>query len=338
MHSKHPRMRLSSFFALTLALPLSLAAQNLPYDLTVLSQPYASLVEATVLSPFQYDGDEGWDDPTFSAPLGFTFDMAGTPIAELTQYGVGCLMMGLTFDPKSGSPLLHGVIPTNYDLSDRAINGGEPSIIQWSTTGAPGSQIFTIEWANAGLYDEVFGPDTVTFSYVNLQVRLFETDNSIEYHYGPSDIAEAITAGEPQVSGLLLNVDTYSYFGNIVALGGNPSQPNMTMLSSLDDWYYGPVLDSYPTDGTVYRFGPTGLPLGTIDSQGVTVTLSPNPTTDMLNVQFAGQQKWEVLDLSGRVMLSGTDQDGVRIDMTPLSAGTYLFALEGATIQQVIRQ
>ena len=331
-------MRLSCFCALTLALPFSLTAQNLPYDLTVLSQPYASLMEATALSPFQYDGDEGWDDPTFSAPLGFTFDMAGTPITELTQYGVGCLMMGLTFDPKSGSALLHGVIPTNYDLSDRAINGGEPSIIQWSTTGAPGSQIFTIEWANAGLYDEVFGPDTVTFSYVNLQVRLFEADNSIEYHYGPSDIAEAITASEPQVSGLLLSVDTDSYFGNIVALGGNPSAPDMTLLTALDDWYYGPAMSSYPADGTVYRFGPTGLTLGAEDRQDLTLTLSPNPTSDVLNVQFTGQQPWELRDLSGRMLMSGTDQNGVRIDMTSLSAGTYLFALEGAAVQQVIRQ
>ena len=71
----------------------------------------------------------------------------------MDQIGLGSLMLGTTID---GPILLHGVMPTNYDLADRAINGGEPSLIRWETTGDPGSRVFAIEWANAGLYDEVF--------------------------------------------------------------------------------------------------------------------------------------------------------------------------------------
>ena len=326
-----------SLFAMAFTLPFGLVSQS-PYDLTVLNQAYAPLQEATALTPDQFDGDEGWDDPEFTAPLGFTFDMAGTPITAMTQYGLGSLVMGTTFDPKTGSPLLHGVMPTNYDLADRAINGGAPSIIQWSTTGAEGNQIFTIEWVNAGMYDEVFGPDSVTFSYVNLQVRLFEADNSIEFHYGPSDIAEEITSFEPQISGLLLNLNVDSYFGNIVALAGSPTAPSLELLYSIDDWYYGPYLNNYPADGTVYRFGPNGTSLGVDNATELTATLYPNPTADVLNATFNGLRHWEVRDPMGRVILAGLDQDGARIDLTNFAAGTYLFALEGEPVQQVIRQ
>ena len=171
----------------------------------------------------------------------------------MDQIGLGSLMLGTTID---GAILLHGVMPTNYDLADRAINGGEPSLIRWETTGDPGSRVFAIEWANAGLYDEVFGAEGASLSYVNLQVRLFEADNVIEFHYGPSDIASEITDFEPQISGLLLEVDVFSeyYDGSIYAIEGNPTDPTLTPLDGLDAWYYGPALTSYPTDGTVYRF------------------------------------------------------------------------------------
>ena len=64
--------------------------------------------------------------------------------------------------------------------------GLDPSIIRWQTSGAPGEQVFTIEWANAGFYEEI--EDSMSTSFVNLQVRLFEADGAIEFHYGPSSL------------------------------------------------------------------------------------------------------------------------------------------------------
>jgi len=324
-------------FTLSLAallLPAVCMAQ-LPYTVTVLSQPYAPLEEATALSPEQYDDDQGWDDPSFSAPLGFDFSFSGYVVDAMDQVGLGALMMGTTI---GGNILLHGVMPTNYDLADRAINGGDPSIIRWQTEGVPGEQVFTIEWANAGMYDEVFDSSGSSLSYVNLQVRLFEADNSIDYHYGPSDIAAEITNFEPQISGLLLELDLFSYSGTVLALGGDPLDPDLEQLANVDNWYYGPYMNSYPADGTVYRFGPTGVNLDLDEAASAAFTVSPNPTADYLNVQFSGAREWKVMDTAGRTILAGQGQDGVRVDMTGLQAGTYLVALAGAPIQKVVRQ
>ena len=74
-------------------------------------------------------------------------------------------------------------------------------------------------------------------SYVNLQVRLFEADNVIEFHYGPSDIASEITDFEPQISGLLLEVDVLSeyYDGSIYAIERQTRlTPTLTPFDGLD--------------------------------------------------------------------------------------------------------
>ena len=145
---------------LVLLSPVTLFSQ-LPFDLTVLDQPYTPLLESTVLETSQYDYSDGWDDPEFSVPLGFDFNYSGYVIDALDQVGVGALMMGTTIDDKSGLPLLHGFIPTNFDLADNGMVGGSPSLIRWQTSGAPGERVFTMEWAGAGLYEEVFADSAV---------------------------------------------------------------------------------------------------------------------------------------------------------------------------------
>ena len=87
------------------------AGAQLPYDLTVLDQPYEPLTEATALEFDQFDLYEGWDDPEFSVQLGFDFDFSGQSISAWDQVGLGVLMMGTSIDDKSGLPLLQGVIP-----------------------------------------------------------------------------------------------------------------------------------------------------------------------------------------------------------------------------------
>mgnify|MGYP003943306941 FL=1 len=321
---------------LALLLPAATLAQ-FPYDLTVLDQPYTPLEEATALPAAAYDDELGWDDPEFTADIGFDFSFSGYVVNQLDQIGLGSLMMGSTFD---GPIYLHGVMPTNYDLADLGIAGGDPSIIRWATDGAPGNRVFTIEWANAGMYDEVFDSEVVTSSYVNIQVRLFEVDNAIEFHYGPSDIAAEITSFEPPIAGLLLEVDILSeeYDASIFGLSGDPTTPYLNYIDGLYNWYYSPGLDSYPSDGTVYRFGPTEVTLNLEDVAQARFTLGPNPTQDYVQAVFDGTRTWTLQDLSGRILAAGMDTQRARVDMTDLPAGTYLFSLEGEQTEKVIRQ
>jgi len=321
---------------LPLLLLTATASAQLPYDITVFDQPYAPLSEATALEMDQYDYMDGWDDPEFSVQIGFDFDFSGYVIDALDQVGVGSLMMGTTIDPKSGLPLLHGFIPTNFDLADLGMAGGEPSIIRWQTSGAPGERVFTMEWANAGLYEEVFADSALKeLSHLNVQLRLYESDGVIEYHFGPSSIPTDLD--EPVISGLLLQFDPFSYDGTVYALDGDESDPTLVLLPSIDDWYYGPYLFSHPADGTVYRFGPTGAPLEMVEEAEAALRAWPNPTSGGVQLDFNGAHDWTLTDAVGREVMNGTALCGVRLDLEELDGGTYLFRLDDGRVERLVR-
>jgi hypothetical protein len=73
--------------ALLLALlsPVALFSQ-LPFDLTVLDQPYTPLLESTALETSQYDYPNGWDDPEFSVPPGSISTTAVTSSMPSTRW------------------------------------------------------------------------------------------------------------------------------------------------------------------------------------------------------------------------------------------------------------
>lgn len=320
-----------------LMLPLLLfaisAQSQLPYDLIVLDQPYEALTEATALDSNQFDLGIGWDDPEFSVPLGFDFDFSGQSISSWDQLGLGTLMMGTSIDDKSGLPLLHGVIPTGFDVIDRGLVGLDPSIIRWQTSGAPGEQVFTIEWANAGFYEEL--EDSTSISFLNLQVRLFEADGALEFHYGPS-VIEDPTLFEPAICGLLLNLDPFSYSADVYALDGASSDPNIVSYTAIEEWYYGAYLLSHPADGTVYRWAPAETTL-VMEQRGTQFTAWPNPTAGEVNLAFDGAHMWTVLDATGRVVMSGEGQDGQRLDLSGLDAGAYTVRLDNGAAQRLVK-
>ena len=320
---------------LVLLLPLSAMAQ-LPFDITVLNQPYAPLLEATALDPSQYDYPEGWDDPEFSVPLGFDFNLNGAIISSLDQFGVGALMLGATTDDKSGLPLFHGFIPTNLDLTDRSIAGADPSIIRWQTTGVEGGRVFAIEWANAGLYMEIIEDSLKELSSVNLQLRLFEADGVIEYHYGASEILTV--QDEPAIAGILSGFDPFSYDGDVYALDGDAAAPTLQTLTNVDDWGYGggPFLSSHPADGTVYRFGPVET-VGVAEAGALGFSAWPNPTRSESQLRFEGQHSWTVHDATGRLVGSGSGLGSGLVNLSGMESGTYTVRLDNGAVSRLMK-
>ena len=325
-----------------LLLPLlmltSTVGAQLPYDLTVLDQPYAPLTEATALEFDQFDINygkyAGWDDPSFTVNLGFDFSFSGYTIDAMDQVDLGALMAGTYIDDKTGLPSLQAFIPTGFDLTDRGLLGLDPSIIRWNTAGEPGNQVFTIEWANAGMYEEI--SDSMSTSFVNIQVRLFEADGVVEFHYGPSFISDSLDLGF-NIAGLILGLDPFSYAGNIYALSGDPADPSIVPYNSVDEWYYGAFLLDHPADGTVYRWGPTGTTLDVANQPQTEVQAWPNPTAGDVRIGFVGEHGWTLSDATGREVQRGLNRDGVRLDLNDLDAGAYLFRLDNGQVERIVR-
>ena len=179
----------------SMACVLSLAAMGqaivAPYTLEVLDQPYETLTDATVMESEVWDTPEGWDDPEFAVPVGFEFDMLETTISTLFQGDLGSTFIGFE-DYYDYDNLAAIYLLGDLDLADLGASGNADagtSTIQWTTTGEPGDQTFTLEYTNAGFYDEVFSEGLSEYSHLDLQFRLFESTGVIEIHFGESFLA-----------------------------------------------------------------------------------------------------------------------------------------------------
>jgi len=75
----------------------------------------------------------------------------------------------------------------------------------------------------------------------------------------------------------------------------------------------------------------------------------PNPAKDIVSVDYAGSQllnfQVDVYDITGRVVYSNSfeSQEALRVDMSNLSSGTYMFnilAIESGSIitKRIIKQ
>ena len=231
------------------------------YLLETLDQPYVPLTEGAALGSENWDYFMGWDDPEFLVPIGFDFDFGGTVISSLVQMDEGATFAGsaLGYDYNFSAAML--ALFGQIDLADLALTGIDSlpaSTIRWNTSGDPGQQVFTLDFANAGLYDEVLSYYlTESFSSMSLQLRLFESTGVLEIHYGPSSLSNTgfgILQNNP-FSGwhaLFPSFDSY-YSGDPFILTNLNTE---LMYSETGIVYEGIPFVGFPEEGRLFRYTP----------------------------------------------------------------------------------
>ena len=78
--------------------------------------------------------------------------------------------------------------------------------------------------------------------------------------------------------------------------------------------------------------------VGITNAANVNVALYPNPTNSMLNIATEGLQSVEVMDMTGRMVMTSSQNT---IDMSQLSNGVYVVrvnTLNGTAIQKVVKK
>ena len=304
------------------------------YELIILEELYNPLEKATLIDNSLYDYENGWDDPEFSVPLGFTFSFLGNEIESLDQIGLGSLMFGMA---TSQAPLFCGLMPVGFDLADRGIVEDDPSLIRYQTTGNPGERVFAIEWHNAGLYEEIFESDTVPVSSLNFQIWLYETDHSIEFRYG-SMMYPAFdpTFDDQIITSIFLDYNFSSNEGNILTLSGHPAFCSLENINSADE--LGTYSLSYYVNGMVYRFEPTSIPFSVNENHILSCSIYPNPTSNSLTVDFGDlngvNTTIKLYDASSKLVFEKKSSSTIMIDVSEFAKGIY--SLELSTDEQVL--
>lgn len=277
------------------------------YSLTTLSEPYEDLTGAVSIN-----NGELWDDPTYSIPIGFAFELNGNTITSLEFQGVGALLAATTADPDVAT----AVFPFEMDMIDRGDLGGESqSPLSYKLEGSPGSRILKVEWNNAGSFSEWL--DGTQNMYINLQLWLYEGSNKIEFRFGDNlvDNPALFYGGEGIFMGVTDINDPGGFFINPHFFTGDIGQPE---LSASDV-----TIEGTPSSGTVYRLT-LSVPLE-VDVTGINGNSTCDPNGSATAVATGGVEPYTYL----------WSNDETTPTITFIDAGTYTVTVTDASGETV---
>ncbi|HHZ65053.1 MAG TPA: T9SS type A sorting domain-containing protein [Flavobacteriales bacterium] len=261
-----------------------------------------------------------WDDPNYLVPMAFGFTMFGRAIDLLSfDEFLGGGLIGIANADTLFTPI---ILPFDADLIDRGdLSGVSQSPLSYKVDGLAGNKILKIEWNNAGSFDEADSLNTLN-DYVNFQLWLYESSHDIEFHYGPSSIANETIFyyGLPgPIAGIIQWDELTSNLTDVHLLQG--SQDNPTLVDSV-----APVIGT-PADGTIYKFTNQIVGMDRQKSQK-SVKAYPNPVDDILTLTWAEQDIKEVVlynSIGKRVYGETTSFNSAKlqIDLSGFSPGMY---------------
>ncbi|MCK5857593.1 MAG: T9SS type A sorting domain-containing protein, partial [Bacteroidales bacterium] len=173
-----------------------------------------------------------------------------------------------------------------------------------------------------GFYGEGDSVGTLN-DFVNFQVWIYEGFNDIEFHYGPSSIADMGIAFEDQPGPLVGTADE-----NLVdayLLSGDPTSP--TLIDSVG------FLNPVPASGTVYRFVKKTMSISTPQKTSIYAQMIPNPVhqSSILRITNYSPQNAQlyITDVQGREVkvINNIHTSEIIIERAKLSSGVYFYQL-----------
>lgn len=242
------------------------------YSFSTYTGAYVNLTNSTSLN-----NGAIWDDPWFTVPIGFDFQLFDTTINELTFFADalgGELMVQRNIDT------FDVITAVSADIIDRAgFSGNSLSNISYTLTGTVGNQILKIEWNNAGFYDDIDINGTST-DYINFQLWLYEGSNTIEVRYGPNSVQPSSMNGNTGFSVGLYNKYNWQDGSTVesIELSGNASTP----VANFTQNYQSTILSTVPTNARIYQFSYLVADLDNLDNNFVTIY--PNPAEDHIEI------------------------------------------------------
>lgn len=328
---------MKNFYTALFAFLLSagVSAQTFNYEFSAFTSDYEDLTDATLAI------DYSWDDPNIPIPIGFSFSFEGlvNDTIYISDYSVGGM---LVLDPLADP--IDFLIAYSSDLTDAGYNEGEYlSPISYKTEGEPGYRICKIEWKEAAFYNEVSGGQTPA-NLVSFQLWLYENTNDFEIHFGPHTIKdfELVHDDGWLTTGIIQDIGLFE--GNITmghVTTGDPSNPTITS-SAEEIILVTSGLYNNPSNGTVYRYGSNFVGVDEPETE-LGWSAFPNPTDGQLTLYTGNPEAvlFDVYDLAGRVITSGTIFNTEVMNIQSFESGIYLVRMtQGNEVKtvQIVKQ
>ena len=312
--------------------------QDVPYTTELISQPYESIEEYSLL-----DLAPGWDDPEEVLPLPFDMVVWGDTCTLMATANLGEMILGAGNNTHLIAPLFADIC----DVAPADTTGQDVSGIRYTYEGVAPNRVFKVEYHNIGFYAEVYGGDSVITASqrATYQVWLHET-GTITFHYGPNTITDPalIAEGFLNSAGLVGNFDPYSYGGTLLVAEGPADSTEFQTVKDIYGWLYSGAEgwgSTWPSEGTGYVFNPIEPTSVSSVSNLRALAAFPNPAHDVLHVQWSGAQPTDAtwVDAHGRFVGSARLHPGpTALEVSDLAPGAYtLYVEEGSAIRVVIQ-
>lgn len=304
-----------------------------PYTVTTSSQPYQPLTNATT-----FHNGVIWDDDPFVVPMPFSFKLGTYTINKFSILGGAIASVDTAL-------IVNGFVLTDMDLLDKGALTGAASLspIRYVTTGTAPNRIFKVEVANAGLYNELDMYGTMNDS-VNMQVWYYETSNIAELRFGPSRLAYAsdyYNFGTGPFAGFVRELDMDNgMWDALFTLSGNPANPTLDSIPGPQS--LPTLLNSFPVNGTVYRFTPKKVTQGVRTTPSFkNVSVFPTLCDRQITVNFNEKTAagYVIVGADGKKAgASGNITQGANsIDVSTLAKGNYLLLIQNKDGRGVYR-
>ena len=188
-----------AMLTLAIVLPFSKAlAQPSLYSFAGSTTTYASITGTDLGAAINGD-----DVAVGSIPIGFTFNYNGIGQTIVAIASNGFIELGSSLTYTSNATSLW--TPSTNLLAGRANiiaplwddNHSLGTVVTYSTTGTVGSRIFTVQYTAL----HIGGGGTSTNPTINMQIKLFEGTNAIQFVYGATSAALSGTTASIGLSG-----------------------------------------------------------------------------------------------------------------------------------------
>lgn len=217
--------------------PTPSSQSNFCYSFDVNTMPYDSIRGGTNITNLNADG-------FYEIDLGFQFNLCEQSYSKLyilEDYYSPTFTYQITatnidvrkyYFLANGDLFLEPKLDANFNDISRIIK---------KTEGSTGNLVTTLEFRNL-VYDDF---DTQTYFDVNYKIIFRESDNSVSYHYGPTNLTKnfANDRFEQLAVGLYSTAEADGLF-----LKGNPDNPT-TVRSGFNS-----ELNTWPKENTLYKF------------------------------------------------------------------------------------
>jgi hypothetical protein len=296
---------------------------------TLLTNDYSFLMGSgsysNLSNPISINDGNLWDDPEYTFPIGFTFELYDQLIDSIYLGPANGGMISGVRDTNLIPKYL--IIPFLSDFIDRGVlDGISVSPLGYELTGSPGSRILKIEWKNAGFYNEMAFLSTQN-DFINFQVWLYEGTNTVEYRYGPRNIQNDSLNYDGN-TGARIGLSDYFAFDPYLLKG---PQGNPVLTDSLT------YISGTPTNGKIYTFYKLTTGIANSFLKESNFSIYPNPANVNGNSTLIARKEpfssVALLNSFGQVcrFYNGINEKVFTLNLTDLSPGLYFAKITTAS-------